>query len=424
MSFPLTHLKPYQRLALGLGNSRALIVRLYQGDEDDSTGFCIHLNPEVVFPVPAIDNQTTCLRHGGHYSWQVDLGSSAPDVQFCTGRPSRILYQISRDLWRHLANGFVSLEETYNFVIAALETLSCRCTVCGDSLGLQLLRSTTCKKACSIGLRRSSLEVRLADLRQDPLVVDLLLAMVHAVCSSSSTGRDTELLPGNPLRNGPTLRAIDNFPTTSSIRGVDDLAAMMHGLGRNTERLLSWMCTSYRGFLASARGSLKVPSMPGVYQFVLVNASPEKEMAFDAHLHTASSEVVFHGTSLDRMYAILRDGLRIMSAGPLQKHGAIHGSGIYVADEPRTAWSYATPPTRGADSSWLASDMHNTRVLLGCEMVKSGQAATQGVRIITDESQIMVRYIFMCPDGMVLPIAAHIVPALKSALNSLRIGYV
>ncbi|KAG4436981.1 hypothetical protein IFR05_007551 [Cadophora sp. M221] len=283
--------------------------------------------------------------------------------------------------------------------------------------------STTCQKACSFMLRKSSLEVRLADLRHDPMVVTLLFAAIHAVAGLPNTILDQGLLPGYPLSNAVTLGVMEEFPAPTTLQSVPDLTASVRAMGTDVELLMSWMCTTYRGFLTLATGALKVPSMPGVYQYVLASASPEKEAAFKAHPGSSSSEVVFHGTSFDRLYSILRDGLRVLSTGPLRKHGASYGAGIYVADDPRTAWSYATQREHRAGSGWLMNELINTRVLLGCEMVRpAGTAAAAGIHVVTDESHLMVRYIFICPAVTTLPIAAHIVPAMKSTFHSLRTG--
>ncbi|KAH7330471.1 hypothetical protein BKA65DRAFT_59288 [Rhexocercosporidium sp. MPI-PUGE-AT-0058] len=422
LSFPLAGWKPLQRIGSGVGTAQAVIVRLYL-DGDEGMSFCIHLSPEIACSVSR--SRATCQKHGRHHGWMTGVGTSAPDRPFCFGRTNRALYQLSRDVWRHLTDGFLSLEVTYNFVLSALATMSSRCVVCGNPLPIGLLRSTTCQKSCSFLLRKSSLEVRLADLRHDPMVVTVLFAAVLTVASSPSTTLATDLLRGNPLSSAATLRAIENFPIPTTLQSVPDLTLAVRKMGTDIERLLSWMCTSYRGFLTLATGALKVPSMPGVFQYVLASGSPEKETAFRAHSGSVSSEVVFHGTSFDRLYAILRDGLRILSTGPLRKHGASYGTGIYVADDPRTAWSYATQTAKGASSGWLANELRDTRVLLGCEMVASGRAAVAaGIHVVSDESQIMVRYIFICPPTTTLPIAAHIVPAMKSTFHSLRVGSV
>src|SRR5436853_5323009 len=108
--------------------------------------------------------------------------------------------------------------------------------------------------------------------------------------------------------------------------------------------------------------------MPGVRQFVLINAAPEHEKEYSVHTEgQALCHVVFHGTSMDRLYAILREGLKVASGGPLQRHGAALGKGIYVSDEPNTALGFANMNVTGATAcGWPSSPLHNVRVFLGC----------------------------------------------------------
>jgi hypothetical protein len=420
ISFPLTHLSPMQRTALGVGNARILIIRLDFTDDSDAPSFCIHVWPEQKTPsLPSrqLANDTITK----HTTWPSNIQSSPPDGSFCCGEESRAIYQLNRELWRHLVGGFQSFEVTHQAMNVAFDCLGTRCLVCGSTLSAKLVRSTTCQKMCSLLLRKSGLAVRLADLRHDPAVIDLLVAAVNAAKKRADSNRSItycDLLPGYPVQAAAGKTAINALPAPGTLKTVPDLATAVKLLGHISEAILSWVCTSYRGFLASATGVLKIPSMPGVHQFVLASASPEKEQAFAMH-DPASSIVVFHGTSLDRLYIILRNGLRVLSNTNLQATGAAYGPGIYVASEPRTAWTYAR-----ADPGWPSSSLKNLKVLLGCELRVAPPEVCPGIRVVTNETQLMVRYVFLCPPAMAMPIAAHVAPAMSIAFNSLRSGAV
>lgn len=421
ISFPLTHLKPLQRLALGAGSSRAILVRLVIGDVSKPPEFCIHLYPEPNGSAPGrragrASNENT----SSHTYWIVSPGSSAPDDHICHGRPNRVTYQLGRDLHRHLLSGYDSLAKVHAVIASKIESLAQGCMVCGSPItGARLWRSTCCQKTCSITLRRSHLEVRLTDVRYDTAVVDLLLSSVYA---AAVAGR-MELLSGCPITTGPNIiQALNNLPAISTFQNVSDLTASVISLGALTRSLLSWVCTSYRGFLASATGVLKIPSMPGAHQFVLASAFPEKERSFEAHGSSQRPRIVFHGTSLDRLYAILRQGLLVMRKGPLQAHGAAYGEGIYVADEPATSVGFM----RRTAGGWHRSAFRDCSVLLGCELssAHTEPPVSAGVYLVRDESMLCVRYVFLCPAGWRAPIRTHVEPALGIACASLRAGAV
>jgi len=268
-------------------------------------------------------------------------------------------------------------------------------------------RSAYChQQACNTLLRQTHLEVRLPDIRHDPAVVDLLLTLVHAAATSSNMA----LLPGCPITTGPNiLQALNSMPATSTLQISSGLSASVKRLSASTEAPLSWTCTSYRGFPTFATGVLKIPSMPGAHQFVLANTFPDKQKGFAAHGTQKLSRVVFHSTSLDRVYAILCEVLKICD-----------GQGIYTAKDPSMSLGYSRPPGLG----WPASNYKNARVLLGCELsgAHSTPAEMLGIHVVTDLSMLMVRYVFLIPAGFSCPIRAHVEPAMEIAFASLRLG--
>jgi len=317
----------------------------------------------------------------------------------------------------------ISLESVHRTLASELENLAQNCIICGKPIGARLWRSTYCQSHCSVMLRKSNLEIRLADLRLDPNVVDLLLTMTH----SAAVAGDVELLPGCPISNMASLvQTLNSLPSVTSLQNSNDLNASVKQLGASSEKLLSWICTSYRGFLASATGALKIPSMPGVHQFVLASAAPELESAFAANMRpTQASTVVFHGTTVDRLYRILCQGLCISGGTKWARHGASYGNGIYVAEDPATSLGY-TSSHWGASSGWGASIFQNVRVVLGCELIGASDftSPTRGIYVVKHPSRLMVRYVFLFSASAAAPAAQHIAPAMLSAFASLKRGSV
>jgi hypothetical protein len=330
LQFPLTQLRPLQRIAMGIGNAQSLIIRLDLGDYSIPAGFCLHL-----------DNESNSSE-SAHQPWEVAQNNKIPDRRFCHGRANRTSYQLARKLTRHLHMGFKSLEDIHTVVTAALNDLPQCCIVCGIAHNVPLRRSAVCSlPGCSTLFFRASLEVRLAEIQNDPQVVDLLLTMVH---HAASTG-DINLLPGCPFPDTTSVLALlKTMPAIATLSKANDLTRALKLLGLPTEKLLSWVCLSYRGFLTSATGTLRVPGMPaGTHQFLLANAAPEIETAHAGQLAGLPTRVLWHGTSLGRLFSIINQGLRVMSGTTLQAHGASSGHGVYTADEPSTSWAYSNP---------------------------------------------------------------------------------
>jgi hypothetical protein len=327
LQFPLTQLRPLQRIAMGVGNAQTVIVRLDLGDYTIPAGFCLHF-----------DNESTSAEI--HHPWEIARNDRIPDGPFCHGRPNRTGYQLARNLTRHLQNGFKSLEDIHSVVISTLNNLPQSCLVCGAAHNIPLRRSAVCSlPGCSTLFFRSSLEVRLAEIRHDPQVVDLLLTMVY---HAASTG-DINLLPNCPFPNTNTvLQILQAMPPMSKLSNTADLTVAIKSLGAPTEKLLSWACLGYRGFVASATGTSRIPNMPpGTHQFLLANAAPEIETAHSGQMGGLPTRVLWHGTSLGRLFSITNQGLRVMSGTALQAHGASSGNGVYTAEEPSTSWAYS-----------------------------------------------------------------------------------
>lgn len=406
LQLPLTHLTELQRTSTGAGDAQSLLIRLLIGDGTSELGFCIHL-----------DNETKDSGDVGHFPWIIRPKSSPPQQQFCRGRASRVKYKLSRILDRHLQHGFTSIEKVHTLMTTRLNNLADSCIVCDEAApGAKLRRATSCRKPeCASIFKQADPEIRLSDAWQDPTVAGLLLGMIYASAQSGNLA----LLPDCPVIEAAKITQLLNKLPPKTDFTAERLALTFKLLDCSTADLLSWMCCSYRGFLVSASGALRVPNLPnGTHQFVLANASPELETSFAAHrTKQASSKILFHGTSLDRLYAILCQGLRELSGTPLARHGAAHGKGIYMADEPSTSWFYANPrPTLG----WSKSIYKNTRVLLGCEFVGISQTPVGGIHVISDASMLMVRYIFLFPSGATAPRAADMTPAMLSGIASLR----
>ena len=411
---PLTH-TALQRAGMGISSSQGLIVRLFVGSPFLPLRFCIHFDDELKgFAGP-----------DGHSSW-LALDGSDDEGTSCTGRANRATLQLGHLLSRHLLDGSKPLEETYKLLKGSLETLTQNCIICGISLGVQLCRSTTCHNpSCSATLLdQASLDIFLYDLRKDSLVGELMFTAIQTAASSDNIA----LLPECPL---PQVAAVSNLlGTVANVAAVEDLASndQCVDMGLSREKwaaLLKWIFGHYGGFLVSASGKTRIPSMPGIHQFLLANAAPKLEKAFAEQMGALITKVVFHGTSLDRLYAILCQGLRVYSGdSSLQRHGAIYGRGIYVSAEPSTAMGYAhayTSPVAG--KGWQSNIFNNVSVLLGCEA--SGRIPGQranGIYVIPNPDMLILRYIFLVPRGVSVPIANHVVPAMASVFASLRSG--
>jgi hypothetical protein len=410
LQLPLTKLTTLQKKALGSGGAQSLLVRFSPGTNGLPPNFCFHWD----------DEPKELATNNGH-SPCVAFPNLEPEEHSCHGRATPGVYQLSRILSQHLSTyGFSSLQDIYKNLLSEMASLHTKCVVCAVPHAYNLRRPTVCADpGCSKIFKTSHLDVRISDLRHDPAVVDLLLTMVYASASSANLA----LLPGCPTIDMIRLKStLDGLPTMGLLQHVDHMNFVLdsYGDGNHIREIMSWCLTSYRGFLVSATANLKIPSFPGAQQFLLANAAPQLERNFDTKMKANhnTSRVVFHGTTIDRLYAILSQGLKDLSGTALQRHGQAYGKGVYVSTEPSTAWGYASP----GQQSWGSSNFSHQKVILACELTGTWAPASGNIHVITDPTCLMVRYVFMMPTNASIPASQHVVPALTSVFASLRSG--
>ncbi|KAF2640488.1 hypothetical protein P280DRAFT_549357 [Massarina eburnea CBS 473.64] len=411
ITFSLGDYTDLQRSGFDIGDAKALYVRLcldYSGELP--AAFCLHLDTDTNH-----DNVE-------HTPWVCFSDSDEPVNAYCWGRMNMFVWQLSRILHRNLQPGTLDIAGIHALIKPLIDGMSKICVVCGRpfDLDIRLRRPLHCVIASCTHIWKSiPLDIRHPELRTDPFSVDLILTAVYVAAMNG----DMSLLPGCPLTTPSYIQGVLNaLPSLNDIKNAHDISYCLAGYSQNAEKLIVWALTFFRGYLTTASGMLKIPSMPtGTHQFVLSSAAPALEAAYTSRLSSSSTKttVLFHGTSLDRLPSILAHGLKIYSGTHLQRTGAAHGKGIYLGEEPSTSFSYAPSAI-----SWKNSGLNSMRLLLGCEVIGGGRYVGTGIHVVQDEQTVMVRYVFLLPGGSYAPVPQHIVPAMASAMSALRSGAV
>lgn len=412
ISFSLNYFTDLQRGAMGIpaGANNFLLRLTFPSAEDIPFDFCVHFNTDK--DLDTLDH-TTC---------STDARTTRMNV--CATSRSVFTWKIQSIIHTQIQIGNVSIADLHKRLKEKMSSLGQSCVACDISLQVspkaQIKRSVPCDMlGCARLWYALPLDVRIPELRTDIYVVDLMLTSVYA---AAMTGR-TELLPACPIRNLEHVKVILNsLPSLKIISHAVNVSAVLRSYHKDAKLLISWACVHHRGYIASATGLCKIPTMPaGTHQFVLANARPKLESDFISRVTWTGrkSDVLFHGTTLDRLPAILAQGLRVCSGTSLQRTGAAHGKGIYMAEDPSTSLAYAS-----SSLSWRNSGLANMRLLLGCEVVAGAGKLTSGIHVVTDEISVLVRYVFLLVGGAHAPIAGHIVPAMASGMSALRTGAV
>jgi hypothetical protein len=406
--FPLDNLKPVQRLALGVEEARNLVVRVELLNGLGRPVFKVRLD------LNNSNNRKATSKAEGEDHEPIFLKVTA----FMTAKEQdKALFAVGRILWHHFASGVDDIEDIYSVVWEYLENMN-RCAVCLAELHVKFVCFTTCQKTACVN---SEVWGRMKLLEMNPKVLDLFLLSAMSVTIIGNT----RLLPLCPTSISEPVQLrylMDSVPDTSSLRSA--LTVPTPALESTQVYTLLKYLASFRVFITEATGLLRIPSLPGVHQFVIWNSTPEVEGLrakwFGRDRREGGSQVVFHGTSFDRLFPILSEGLKALSGTQWQSNGATYGSGIYCSPDLSLALWYATKGHKWQNT--MIGDGY--RLVLSCELAGNARQVTADGRImvVDDATQLSARYLLLFPATATAPESRFVEPAMKSAFGLIRAG--
>ncbi|KAF2821837.1 hypothetical protein CC86DRAFT_101224 [Ophiobolus disseminans] len=388
---PLPLFDQIQRTALDIHqDAQTIFVNLWKDANHQVVQFCLHL-----------DQENTLDRHDydtveKHTPWNVYNGQ--PYRAFC-GTPNRLLYQLNRFVQKYFQHG---VDRTGNLLFwdelnDYLHDMHGRCVCCGQGLGTDkaLFRSTACSRTCSLELRTSQLRIRCAEAYEPGLSFRLLLTAIKVAMQHGYFAH----LPPLPMN-------VSQHQIQTAISAMlNNWAGFREQIRRETiygevELSVSWVLTAYRGCLAWWRDapSAIFPHL-GLGQVFLVNSRPEIEKAFQKNQRCAggNTTLVYHGTSIDRLYPVLWEGLQVLSDTELSATGAKFGRGIYTASNSADAAGYSRR-TDDVPADQAPYDL----VLLVCELLSPTRHAIMdqdeqetGYYLTTNPADMIVRAVVM-----------------------------
>lgn len=210
LQLPATDLTKLQRFAIGAGDTEMFLVRLTLNGEGKPIKFCIHLSSDL-----RPQTSARAFEGKGHTSWEVFRGSRPPFESYCHGRPNRGVYQLSRILWHHLRHNFKSLEQTYVYMTVKLSKFGQGCMVCCQGQ-YRLRRATICLAPhCRDMFSKAHIRIQLAEIWQDPPVMDLHLSMIYA---TASTGNRDLLTVCSASDGSAIVSMLKSLPTIATLR--------------------------------------------------------------------------------------------------------------------------------------------------------------------------------------------------------------
>ncbi|KAK0737290.1 hypothetical protein B0T21DRAFT_161386 [Apiosordaria backusii] len=403
LCFPLNQITAHKRRTVGIDlSARLLLVRISLLEQQPA--FCIHFYPS--------SNDSNSRTHG---LWHVN-GLDMPDGIICWAKPSLFTYLLSRRLSNFLSSlsqdnnisGGVDqgqqLEKTYGFISTVISSTTSHCPVCVEQLHCLVHRPTICgSQFCDKAFLRAPLEVRAHHLLSDPAVLDFLLGCLY---SADISLPDLEADVKSVINSFPALTGASSPPgdTLSQIlKGEPGGGDRSGALSADREALLSWISSQFKGCLISAPAGSKIPAMPGVTQLLLGSRDPKLERAWNQNQNYTEGgagkiKFLWGEVKVEGMWKVLCHGLDARSSDEHQP-----ATEVGEDEPPLDLEAFET-----TGFMWQRSSLRNQGMFLAGEDFGNGR--------------IVIRYIFLCPEGCVPPRMRVIGDALRQSFAALRAG--
>lgn len=307
----------------------------------------------------------------------------------------------------------------FNILIRLLTTFECwmndldsKCIVCSARLPFSSLKPSICDSGlCSFQYEEIGLGFDLeTEIMIRPEVTDLLISL----CYAAAVDRRLHLYPPQNVRvkgedgaifsgDGDwlsVLQTLDMCPSLSEMTNMiasQKLHENLNALNPKLIPLLKWVITSNRSHVRILPKGDQIPEISTSYQFILLSSSPAKELIFQRLKRSIDKSGkrpaiwAFHGSPAGNWHAILRLGLKNMSNTKEMLHGAVYGSGIYLAPDLNTSSRYARP----TQSFWKKSIFGaNWSCFAVCEVVNvSTLKSPSPYYVIPDEDIVSTRFL-------------------------------
>ena len=149
-------------------------------------------------------------------------------------------------------------------------------------------------------------------------------------------------------------------------------------------------------------------SSPEIIQFIVTNLNPDFERKFEISKKKFGSHFIFHGSSCENWYSILRNGIRVCSNTKYMTAGAARGAGVYGSSQFMTSYGYSNrymymgPQGAGSapGSGPAHTDVYPGFSIMGLmEVIIEGPKPELSIACIPKNEYVALRYVLLIPSG-------------------------
>ncbi|EAX88766.1 UBA/TS-N domain containing protein [Trichomonas vaginalis G3] len=269
--------------------------------------------------------------------------------------------------------------------------LTDHCCICMKPLGEPTIKPTVCDNPlCIVKYEKIGIGTTVVqEIRRDLGVADLLFSVF-----ASTIGEF--LLPApKEFNNTEMMNIFKELPPVNTLAQYRSDNKLCACIGVKPFNLIRWILFTNKSHFMALPPELRIKEINCKYQFLTLISNFEKEAIFKEYKKKFGSFYLWHGSSSNRWYPILRNGLKICSNdNKLMAHGAAHGSGIYLAKCIQTSRGYI----RSSANNYKRSMYGDLNMIALCEVIKDFKHLTEVqdfCHVLRDESECIVRFLFI-----------------------------
>jgi ubiquitin-protein ligase len=213
---------------------------------------------------------------------------------------------------------------------------------------------------------------------------DLKLGVVSALSDEKSIVKDYDGLLKclGPFDINQLIDKIQHFKTDDDIishYGHEFYSIIRFFIKTNKIQLI------HSNLLSDIQNGNQLPNnIQEITQFMIKHGN-DKENEFSSEFKKHGSLFLYHGSSYENWYSIMRNGIKICSGTKLMTAGKAYGSGVYLSDDINYSIRYS----------------QGKHIVMGIfELINNPQhyKKTKEIYVVNDENMLLLRYILIIPN--------------------------
>ncbi len=283
-----------------------------------------------------------------------------------------------------------SFYDVLSYILDIIPEITTLCTICGDKLSHISNDITSClNDICKQKITQVVTDNFLCnEYMRDPKVFMFLLETATLLTSHKNRDIIFDPFPSyffDKDKNFLRIQCLfkDGWKETleKSLKILDDDYKLYDSLGKDLFCFVKFVIYTNNTRLVSKPFDFAICGVTHdknkVTEFVVSNT-----IAKEKQFETVDKKFLFHGSSIENWYGILRHGIKNCSGTALMAHGQAYGSGIYLSDNFATSFGYSGSTIKAIGVFQVLDDVEQYK-------------KNTGFFVVPDEKKLLLKYLLI-----------------------------